>query len=96
MRANNYFLPSGTRAWNRLSEDITYIPAFKRKHNSDIKKPPQYYYSGNRLAIHNTRLLLNCYSLQQNLFLKNITDSPNCECGEIEDTQHYLLKLHSL
>ena len=68
------------------------ITAFKLKLNKDIKKPPQYYYCGKRLGqIHHTRLRLNCSSLHQNLFSKNIIHDPHCECGEIEDTEHYLL-----
>ena len=41
--------------------------------------------------VHHTRLRLNCSSLHQNLFSKNIINDPYCECGEIEDTEHYLL-----
>ena len=89
------FLPSVTRAWNRLPEETKTSPsitAFKHKLNKDIKKPPQYYYCGERLGqVHHTRLRLNCSSLQQNLFSKNIINDPYCECGEIEDTEHYLL-----
>ena len=59
------------------------IPAFKHKLNGDLKKSPQYYYPGNRLS---QILHLNCSFLQQNL-----TDSPYCESGEIEGTQHYFL-----
>ena len=89
------FLPSVTRAWNRLPEETKTSPsitAFKHKLNKDIKKPPQYYYCGKRLGqVHHTRLRLNCSSLHQNLFSKNIINDPYCECGEIEDTEHYLL-----
>ena len=30
-----------------------------------------------------------CSSLNMDLFHKNITESPLCQCGSIEDTQHY-------
>ena len=88
------FLPSITRAWNRLPEETKTSPsitAFKHKLNKDIKKTPQNYYCGKRLGqVHHTRLRLNCSSLHQNLFSKNIINDPYCECGEIEDTEHYL------
>jgi hypothetical protein len=29
-------------------------------------------------------------SLNEHLYTKNIIDSPNCLCGEIESTHHYL------
>ena len=82
-----------------LSSNVSYawpipspsISAFKHKLYKDIKKPPQYY-CGKRLGqVHHTRLRLNCSSLHQNLFSKNIINDPYCECGEIEDTEHYLL-----
>ena len=91
----NSFLPSVTRIWNGLPEDKRNSPsvaAFKSKLTSNIKKPPAYYYSGTRLGqIHHTRLRLNCSSLHQHLFLKNITDNPQCECGADEDTKHFFL-----
>ena len=81
------FLPSVTRAWNRLSEETKTSPsvtAFKHK--------LQYHYCGKRIGQkHHTRLRLNRSSLQQNAFSKNITNDPQCEFGEVEDTEHYLL-----
>ena len=88
------FLLSVTQAWNRLPEETKTSPsitAFNHKLNIDIKTP-QYHYCGKRLfQIHHTRLRLIFYSLHQNLFSKNIINDPHCECGEIEDTEHYLL-----
>ena len=31
-------------------------------------------------------------SLNEHLYIRNIIDSPNCFCGEIESTHHYLFK----
>ena len=31
-------------------------------------------------------------SLNEHLYIENIIDSPNCFCGEIESTHHYLFK----
>ena len=90
------FLPSATRSWNGLSEDKRNSPSmttFKSKLNSNINRPPAYYYIGSRLGqIHHTRLRLNCSSLNQYLFHKNIIDNPQCECGAVEDTQHFFLR----
>ena len=36
-----------------------------------------------------TRLRTNCSSVNIDLFVKNISDSPICTCGSIEDSQHY-------
>ena len=35
-----------------------------------------------------------CSSLNHDLFVKHITDSPLCRCGEIENTGHYFLSCH--
>ena len=68
------FLPSVTRAWNRLPEETKtslLITAFKHRLNTDVKKPPKCHYCDKRLGqIHRTRLRLNCSSLHQNLFSK--------------------------
>ena len=89
----NSFLPSVTRAWNGLPEDIKNaqtITTFKYKLNRNLKKPPAYYFSGTRLGqIYHTRLRLNCSSLNNHLFLKNIINDPLCECGAVEDTYHF-------
>ena len=33
-----------------------------------------------------------CSSLNYYIFLRNLTDSPFCRCGSIENTEHYLLQ----
>ena len=48
------------------------------------------YYSKTRKArILHTRLQTNCSSLNLDLFLKGITDSPMWRCGSIENSQHF-------
>ena len=88
----NSFLPSTTRIWNSLPDDTKNSPSvesFKHKLNSNITKPPPYYFSGSRLGqIYHARIRLNC-SLRYHLFQKNIIDNPVCECGEIENTSHF-------
>ena len=54
------FLPSSIRAWNDLSLEVRQsnsIQSFKFQLNKNLKKPPKYYYIGNRLSqIQHTRL----------------------------------------
>jgi len=56
-----------------------------------ISSKPFYYYTGSRLGqILHSRLRMQCSSLNQHLYRKNIVDSPNCICGLTESTTHYL------
>ena len=88
------FLPSVTRDWNSLSDEIRNSPSFssfKRHLNSNLLAPPKYFCDGNRPGqIYHARLRMKCSALNQHLFSKNIVDSPLCVCGSIEDTQHFL------
>ena len=53
----------------------------------------KYYFFGERQAqILHTRLRTKCSSLNHDIFLKNLTDSPLCRCGSIENAEHYLLQ----
>ena len=100
-RTNLYytpFLPSVIREWNNLPLDVRNsdsLYSFKRRFNDRARYVPKYYYSGNRkLQILHTRLRTGCSSLNHDLFLKHITDSPLCRYGEIENTEHYFLLCH--
>ena len=54
---------------------------------------PKYFYFGECHAqILHTRLRTKCSSLNHDIFLKNLTDSPLCRCGSIENAEHYLLQ----
>ena len=44
------------------------------------------------MQILHTRLRTNCSSLNYDLFLKNILESPLCTCGEIENSYHYFFR----
>lgn len=92
------FLPSTVRDWNNLSLDTRNsdsINSFKRSLNTGMEVVPKYYYTGSRkLQILHTRLRTKCSSLNNDLFLKNIVESPLCRCGSIETTEHYLMKCH--
>lgn len=87
------FLPSAVRAWNNLPFEARFsesVYSFKRFLNKENISVPKYYYMGNRRAqILHTRLRTYCSSLSLDLFMKNVSDSPLCQCGSIEDAQHY-------
>ena len=89
----NSFLPSTVRAWNNVHEEAKHsdsINTFKGFLNKDKSHIPKHFYVGNRKAqILHTRLRTNCSSLNLDLFVKNISDSPLCQCGSVENAQHY-------
>ena len=88
------FLPSTISEWNKLPHAIRSsdsVLSFKRSLNPKIKITPNFYYGGMReLSIQHARLRMHCSSLNEHLFSKNIVESPNCACGEIEDSYHYI------
>ena len=98
-RTNHYFqsfLPSTVRAWNNLppeAKQTDSLNSFKHLLNRDKSYVPKYYYSGKRqLQILYTRFRTNCSSLNNDLYLKNITDSPLFRCGSIESTYHFFFQ----
>jgi hypothetical protein len=65
--------------WRKAQRTIKYI--FK----------PFYYYTGSRLGqILHSRIRMQCSSLNQHLYRKNIVNSPNWICGLTKSTIHYL------
>ena len=95
-RTNQYynsFLPSSVRAWNNLSVEAKQcesVNSFKCLLQKEKKAVPKHYYTGCRKGqILLTRLRTNCSSLNFDLFVKNISDSPLCLCGSIENAQHF-------
>jgi hypothetical protein len=94
----SYFLPSTLKLWNSLPPEIKDCPSLcilKSRLNSrvDHDNVPKYYYYGPRLTqILHARLHVRSSSLNEHLYIKNIIDRPNCFCGEIESTHHYLFK----
>jgi hypothetical protein len=76
----NSFLPSCVRLWNNLPpniKDMTSIVSFKKAISSNIPEVPKYYYAGSRLGqILHALLRMNCSSLKQHLYEKNIEPNP--------------------
>ena len=89
----NSFLPSTVRAWNEVPEEVKLsdsVNAFKRFLNKDKSHIPKHFYVGKRKAqILHTRLRTNCSSLNLDLFMRNISDTPLCQCGSVENAQHF-------
>ena len=86
----NSFLPSSIRDWNRLNSDIRNagtLDAFKFKLNQNLPVIPGI----RKNQIWHTRIRTGCSSLKNDLFLKNIIDSPQCTCnsGEVENAYHF-------
>ena len=92
----NSFLPLVIRSWNELPQetrDSYNIASFNRHLNADIVFPSDIYNLGKRLGqIYRTRLRTRCSSLNQHRYFKNITQSPLCICGEVEDSKHFFLE----
>ena len=97
-RTNQYersFLPSTTILWNELPPDIRLNPSIsnlKRFLNKDKHSVPNYYNFGSRNEqILHARLRMECSTLNQHLYAKNLVENPFCSCGKIEDTEHFIL-----
>ena len=90
----NSCIPSSVRLWNLQPDNIRLSPsiqALKYSLKSNISSKPFYYYTGIHLGqILHSRLRMQCSSLNQHVYRKNIVDSPNCICGLTESTTHYL------
>ena len=98
-RTNQYFLsflPSVVRDWNDLpveAKQIETVNSFKNFLNRNRSYVPRHYYTGKRKQqVLHTRLRTNCSALNYDLYLKDITDSPLCRCGSIENTYHFFLQ----
>ena len=91
------FLPSVISEWNTFPENVrtSDLSSFKNYLNGNKNVIPPYFYTGHRKAqtLH-TRLRTNCSALNLSLFQKNIVESPLCSCGDIESTDHFLLRCH--
>jgi hypothetical protein len=86
------FVPDSKNLWNSLALDIweaISINAFRKNILPQITIPPSYFSFGKRYAnIIHTKLRHNCILLCD-LDKRNITNSPYCACGHIEDAYHF-------
>ena len=98
-RASQYYqasLPSTVtfRSWNGLPvEAYQYdtLNSFKYYINKDTGQVPQNVFKPVAEKLRSCILAYaqNCSYLNFDIFMKNITDSPLCSCGTVEDAQHY-------
>lgn len=92
----NSFFPSTIREWNNLPLEIRNLPTltmFKNFLCRNKKSTPKYFYSGDRkLQVLHARLRTKCSSLNYHLFLRNISPSPLCDCGQTENCSHYFFE----
>ena len=69
------------------------VQSFKAFLNKDRPEGNALYNIGDRkLQVLHTRLRTRCSSLNQHLFVKNVVESPLCQCGHPETTKHFLLQ----
>ena len=83
--------------WNDLTPEIqqaSTLNTFKHLLNRRMRippVPPYYFFGPRKLQVLHTRLRTGCSSLNAHLHAKNISDSPNCSCGDIETPAHFFL-----
>ncbi len=94
------FVPSSIEIWNKLPSSIRSIKSYKalkgRLKGLYTKSIPKCYYNGPRAVnILHTKLRLGCSDLNTDKFRIGISDNNQCDCGEIETAEHYLLQCGS-
>ena len=92
----NSFLPSTCKAWNRLPPETKWATSteeFKEKLKGTTELTPPYYNDGERKQqVVHCQLRVRNANLNGNLYAKGMAESPECICGEREETtEHYLL-----
>ena len=51
--------------------------------------PKYFYVADRRPQVLHTRLRTKCSALNYEIYLKNLTDTPLCRCGNIENSEHF-------
>ena len=79
---------------NALPQSVQLNPSlstFKTYLYSSRIKIPNYFYIGTRIGqILHSKLRLECSTLNLHKFQRKLRDSPICNCGEVESTDHFL------
>ena len=92
------FLPSTIKAWNATDlqiRSLSTIQQFKTCITPKIIQPPSYSKNAKdrRAEIMHTRMRVGCSNLNEDLYQRNLNDTPLCDCGpDMEDTEHFILK----
>jgi hypothetical protein len=92
----NSFLPSTCKAWNNLPPETKCVNSneeLKEKLRGEIEVIPAHYNEGERkYQVYHCQLRVRNANLNDNLYAKGMADSPECTCGQTEETtEHYLL-----
>ena len=95
----NSCFPSTARYWNGIdihTRNSESLSIFKNKDKSmfQTSNASKFYYTSidRRISIHHTRLRLNMSSLNSQLHRVGCSETAECLCGDIETSQHYILK----
>ena len=87
------FLPSTTRDWNSLFTETKQSDSSNSfKHSLNKNKPSvrSYFHTDSRIGqIFHSRIRTKFSSLNLELFFKNLTESPLCRYGSIQNAQHF-------
>ena len=86
----NSFIPSSVRLWNLQPDNIRLNPSIQALKYFLKSTFLQNHFTIILGQILHSRLRMQCSSLNQQLYHKNIVDSPNSICGSTESTTHYL------
>ena len=92
------FYPATIKAWNALSRqtrESRTIHQFKDSITTPTINPPRYFFrSRDRKAeITHTRIRVKCSNLLEDLYDRQLSDTPMCDCGaEIEDAEHFFYR----
>ena len=69
------------------------VASFEYDLNRDRTHVQKYFYRGTRqVQVFQTRLRSQCCALNHDLFKNNISDTPLCSCGSVENTHHFFFK----
>ena len=93
----NSFKNQSIRDWNGLPDGLRSMEdnsAFKKRLRPKPNPDPYYQHEHNRrAAISLTRLRCGNANLNDNLFERNLSDTPACQCGSPNETvSHYLIQ----
>ena len=94
---SNSFVPSAITEWNNLpleTRNADSLHSFKIILSCDTTKPYLlYYYGERRQQMLHSRLRTHCSSLNQDLYMCNIVQSPLCRCEAIETVYQFCFRM---
>ena len=93
----NSFIPASCRIWNSIPDsvkNVNSIESFRYHYKKTFfsQQLPGYSSGNRRPNVLHTRFRLGFTQLNSDLFIRSLTDSPNCRCGyQNESYSHYFL-----